>query len=98
MSVSGGFDGWQRVDDGSSLSGSADRGFTNDDMRRAGTIKVFPHFAGGIELAADGWTVHVRFGFYPIDARGLGEDGKIFVLEVANVIRIRTGETGSQAV
>ena len=25
-------------------------------------------------------------------------DGKIFVLEVANVIRIRTGETGSQAV
>ncbi len=25
-------------------------------------------------------------------------DGKIFVLDVANVIRIRTGETGSQAV
>lgn len=25
-------------------------------------------------------------------------DGKIFVLDVANVIRIRTGETGSQAI
>jgi nitrogen regulatory protein PII len=25
-------------------------------------------------------------------------DGKIFVLDVSNVIRIRTGETGSQAV
>ena len=50
MSVSGGFDGWQRVDDGSSLSGSADRGFTNDDMRHAETIEVFPHLASGIEL------------------------------------------------